>query len=235
MLVVHKRPFYTGLVMALGFAFIMLGMFLPIVRGKTPLQAADDFFNSISKHSSYYIPELREHAQAYKAVPLDMKLTLPDADLAAKAAVVFSADGAQASASGAVITLRGQLGGMLSAALEDADALFNNRGEAAASKYRLDAKEVMYARWLTLKQVYKQLRSAGEFKRASAVEEVLSKGVEVSYNFYGIAPSPVSANVGILSLALVFYLVYTMWWGYAIMWLCDGIGLQMKSSGKREH
>jgi hypothetical protein len=67
------------------------------------------------------------------------------------------------------------------------------------------------------------------------VEEVLSKGVEVSYNYYGITPSPVSKNVGVLSFSLVFYLIYTMWWGYAIMYLCDGFGLQMKSHGKREH
>ena len=93
----------------------------------------------------------------------------------------------------------------------------------------------MYARWSTLKQIYKELREKSDFEKASAVEEVTSKGVEVAYNFYGIIPRPAGANVGILSLALVFYLFYTMWWGDAIMWLCDGIGLQMKASGKREH
>ncbi len=93
----------------------------------------------------------------------------------------------------------------------------------------------MFAWHNTLKGLYKHLKSTSQFEKASAVEEVISKGVEVSYNFYGILPRPVSANVGILTAALIFYLVYTMWWGYAIMWLCDGIGLQMKAAGKREH
>ncbi len=235
MLIVNKRPFYTGLVMALGFTVVMVVMFLPVVGSRTPLEAADDLFNSVAKQSSYYVPELREHAQKYRAAPIDMRLTLPDPEAATQAATVLKADGAEASASGAVVALKGDLGHLLGAAVEDVDAVFNNRGKEVASKYGLGAKEVMFARWLALKQVNKQLKTKSEFEKASAVEEVVSKGVEVAYNFYGIIPKAASANAGILSLALVFYLVYTMWWGYAIMWLCDGIGLEMKASGKREH
>ncbi len=234
MLIVHKRPFYTGLVMAAGFAAVLIVMFLPVIGGRTPLQAADDLFNSVAKHSSYYIPELREHAQAYRDTPLDMRLTLPDAEAAAKAAAVLKSGGAEASANGAVVSLRGSLGRLLGAALDNADTLFKNRGEVASSQ-GLGAKEGMFAWWQVLKQVNKQLRAKGDFQKASDVEEVISKGVEVGYNFYGIQPKAAGAYAGILGLALVFYLVYTMWWGYSIMWLCDGIGLQMKASGKREH
>lgn len=234
MLIVNKRPFYTGLVMALGFTVVMVVMFLPVVGSRTPLEAADDLFNSVAKQSSYYVPELREHAQKYRAAPIDMRLTLPDPEAATQAATVLKADGAEASASGAVLTLKGNLGPLLAKTLDDTEAAFNNSKQVASGP-GLGAKEVMYARWSTLKQIYKQLRAKSEFEKASAVEEVTSKGVEVAYNFYGIVPRAASANVGILSLALVFYLIYTMWWGYAIMWLCDGIGLQMKASGKREH
>ena len=235
MLIVHKRPFYTGLVMAVGFAGVLLIMFLPVVRGQTPLQASDDLFNSVSKHSSYYIPALREHAEAYRSAPLDMRLTLPEGpEVAGNAAAVLKADGAEASANGAVLTLKGNLGPLLAKTLDDTEEAFNNSKDVASGP-GLGAREVMYARWSTLKQVYKELRAKSDFEKAAAVEEVTSKGVEVAYNFYGIVPKAASANVGILSLALVFYLVYTMWWGYAIMWLCDGIGLQMKASGKREH
>lgn len=231
MLIVNKKPFYTGLVMAIGYAAVLVLMFTPVVGGRTPLQAADDLFNSVSKDSSYYIPSLREHADAHRNDRLDMRLTMPDAEAASQAATVLAASGAEASAAGDVVAVKGNLGQLLGAALDDADVAFKNSKEARG----LGAKVTMFAWWNTLKQVYKQLKTSSQFDKASAVEEVISKGVEVSYNFYGIIPKPVAANVLILTAALVFYLVYTMWWGYAIMWLCDGIGLQMKASGKREH
>jgi hypothetical protein len=235
MLVVNKRSFYTGLVMSVGFAAILVFMFLPVVNGRTPLDAADDLFNSVAKQSSYYIPALREHAKTYAGAPIDMRLTLPDAEAAAQVTAVLKAGGAEASTSGTAVTLRGNLGRLLGAALDDADASFTNRAKTAASSHGLGAKEAMFAWWQALKQINKKLKAASDFEKASAVEEVITKGVEVSYNFYGIVPKAVSANTGILSVALIFYLIYTMWWGYAIMWLCDGIGLEMKASSKREH
>jgi hypothetical protein len=235
MLIVNGRSFYTGLSMAAGFGVVLVLLFLPIVRGRTPLAAADDLFNSVAKQSSYFIPELRKHASAHRGMLLDMRLTLPDADAAAKAAEVLGADGIEASATGAVVALRGDLGHLLGAALEDADEMFGNRAGAAGGGHGLGAREAMFARWQALKQLSRQLRTANEFEKASAVEEVITKGLEVSYNFYGITPSPGSAHAGVLGMALVFYLLYTVWWGYAIMWLSDGIGLQMKASGRREH
>lgn len=231
MLVVNKKPFYTGFFMAAAFAAVLVAFFLPILDGRTPLQAADDLFNSVSKDSSYYIPSLREHAEAHKKDQVEVKLSMPDAEAATQAATVIAASGAQATANGATVAVKGNLGQMLNAALDDADVAFKNTKEARGQP----AKVTMFAWHNTLKGLYKHLKASSQFETASAVEEVISKGVEVSYNFYGILPRPVSANVGILTAALIFYLVYTMWWGYAIMWLCDGIGLQMKASGKREH
>lgn len=231
MLIVHKKPFYTGLVMAIGYAIVLVLFFLPVLSGRTPLQAADDLFNSVSKDSSYYIPALREHAAAQKDERLDVKLTMPDAEAAAQAAAVLAASGAEASATKDVLAVKGNLGQLLGAALDDADVAFKNTKEARGQP----AKVTMFAWHNTLKGLQKHLKTSSQFEKASAVEEVISKGVEVAYNFYGILPRPVSANVGILTAALIFYLVYTMWWGYAIMWLCDGIGLQMKAAGKREH
>ncbi len=238
MIVINKRAFSIGVVMAAGFAAVLVTMFLPILSGRTPLEAADEFFNSVSKDSSYYIPSLREHAETYRSAAIDMRLTLPDADAAKKVATVLGASGAEASAVGSVATVRGQLGQLLGAALDDSEMMFHNQGDALAQRRGLPGKEAMLAWWQGLKQMNKQLRASGkpaEIEEASAIEEVVTKGVEVSYNYYGIAPSPVSKNAGTLSFSLVFYLIYTMWWGYAIMYLCDGIGLQMKAHGKREH
>lgn len=236
MLIVHKKPFLTGLFMAFVFVLTMVGMFLPIINGRNVLNAADDLFNSVSKQSSYYIPELRERARKEAAgTAVDFRLTLKDGAYAPQAAKLLGADGAQATAAGNVVSVKGDLGAILAGSLKDADSLFHNRGDAVQQERGIDAKQVMYARWLTLKALTDELKAKRQFDQASATQEVVAKGVEVAYNFYGIVPKAVSSNIGILTFSLVFYLVYTMWWGYAIMWLCDGMGLQMKGHAKREH
>jgi len=32
----------------------------------------------------------------------------------------------------------------------------------------------------------------------------------------------------------VFYVVYTMWWGYGIFFMCEGLGLEMTARKKKE-
>ena len=66
------------------------------------------------------------------------------------------------------------------------------------------------------------------------MSEVIKKGVEVAFNFYGIEPQSVVSKAGILSFALVFYVIYTLWWGVAIFFLFEGFGLQMKAGAKKE-
>jgi hypothetical protein len=40
----------------------------------------------------------------------------------------------------------------------------------------------------------------------------------------------VSDRWGLMSLMLVFYVLYTLWWGYAILYLFAGLGLSMKKA-----
>jgi hypothetical protein len=72
------------------------------------------------------------------------------------------------------------------------------------------------------------------FAEASFLADVVKKGVEVGYNFYGIEPQQASAKAGILSFSLVFYVIYTLWWGYGILFLFEGVGMQMKKGAKKE-
>ncbi len=62
----------------------------------------------------------------------------------------------------------------------------------------------------------------------------MKKGVEVAYNFAKIVPESASSKMGILGFSLVFYVIYTLWWGLAILFLFEGIGLEMKAGAKKE-
>ncbi|RKX62839.1 MAG: hypothetical protein DRP41_06955, partial [Thermodesulfobacteriota bacterium] len=61
------------------------------------------------------------------------------------------------------------------------------------------------------------------------------KGVEASYNFYGVEPEKAGGHVALVSFLLIFYVVYTVWWGFAIYYLFEGLGLKTtKAKVKKE-
>lgn len=78
------------------------------------------------------------------------------------------------------------------------------------------------------------LKGQKKFKEAALVSEVVKRGVELSYNYYGVSPQHAGDRAGILAFALIFYVVYTMWWGFAIFFLFEGIGLKMTKGKKKE-
>ena len=123
---------------------------------------------------------------------------------------------------------------MVQAALEDSQAVFHNQEEKIATKYGYPGKEVLYVWWSAFKSLDKELKKQKMFAAASFLADVVKKGVEVGYNFRGIEPQSASSKAGILSLSLVFYVIYTLWWGYAILFLFEGVGMQMKKGAKKE-
>ena len=53
-----KKLLGVGTIMAIVFIVILAVMFIPIFGGKNAFEAADNFFNSIAKGSTYFIPGL---------------------------------------------------------------------------------------------------------------------------------------------------------------------------------
>ena len=54
------------------------------------------------------------------------------------------------------------------------------------------------------------------------------KAVECSNNYYHIAPQKIGDRFGIVIFSLVFYVVYTLWYGFAIMFMFEGWGLRLE-------
>ena len=73
----------------------------------------------------------------------------------------------------------------------------------------------------------KDLKSQEWFPEARVTSTVVQKGVECSYNFYGIEPRRISDKFWIVILSLVFYVVYTVWYGFALMYMFEGWGLRL--------
>ena len=60
------------------------------------------------------------------------------------------------------------------------------------------------------------------------VAAVNQKAVETAYNYYRIEPQNISDRYGIVIFSLVFYVAYTLWYGFAIMFLFEGWGMRLE-------
>jgi capsid portal protein len=108
--------------------------------------------------------------------------------------------------------------------------MFKNDGKKVADRYGVDEREAMTTWWNTLKAMDKELKKQGKIEEAKMVSDVMKKAVEPAFNFYTIDAQKVTEKAGIMTGLLVFYVMYTMWWGFAIFYLFDGVGLTMKKA-----
>ncbi|MGC8908100.1 MAG: hypothetical protein ACP5M0_11750 [Desulfomonilaceae bacterium] len=234
MLIHDKKTFGLGLILFITFLIVLGIMFSPFFGGENALKASDKLFNSIAKGSTYYIPDLLKKAQAMGDARFEVAIKLKSDELAQKAQKILTTAGNQVSAAGSQMNVKGNLGDALTAALKDSDSMFHNRDSEVAQKYGFSGKEALFVWWNVLKEVEKDLTRQAKFRQAAFVSTVIKKGVEVGYNFFGIAPESALSKAGILTFALVFYVVYTLWWGIAILFLFEGLGLEMKAGAKKE-
>ncbi|MEJ5347331.1 MAG: hypothetical protein WHS46_01395 [Desulfosoma sp.] len=233
-MITNKKMFTLGIVLTVGFFVVLWIMFQPYFGGENAFHAADRLFNTISKGSSYYIPGLQEKAKALEATTVDVKLSVSPEKVRDNVAKLLMTNGIMVAKEGEQLRVQGSLGAILSAAIKDSDSMYHNRGEDLSGRYGIPEKEALFAWWNALKAMDKALKEQKKFKESKEVHEVIARGVEVGYNYYGIAPEKATARAGILTFSLVFYVIYTMWWGFAILYLCEGLGLEMKKGVKKE-
>ena len=234
MLIKDKRAFIKGAVLFVSFFVVLLLMFSPMFGGKNALEAADDLFNSMSKGSTYYIPDLIKKNESYKGASVSLSIKLKDTQMAQKASKLLTTVGATVKEDGAQLSVSGDLGRLVEASLKDSDAMFNNRDTEVTARYGLPGKEALFVWWNVLTQTDRDLTRQKRFKEAKWVSDVVQKGVETGYNFFGIVPQTVGSRAGILTFSLVFYVIYTLWWGVAIMFLFEGVGFELKAGAKKE-
>jgi hypothetical protein len=65
------------------------------------------------------------------------------------------------------------------------------------------------------------------FKEAKLVALVKKKAVETAYNYYGIEAQSIGERYGIVIACLFFYVFYTLWYGFGVMYLFEGLGLNL--------
>jgi hypothetical protein len=211
----------------IGFVIVLILIFTPIFKGMNGLDYLDNLYNSISKGSAYYIPEVREKSNAFADTSIHMTVSLEDQTQAIKTAPLFQTAGAHVVVTDNRLELTANLGKILGNALEDADAMYHNQGDKISGKYGYEEKRVLFHWWKAFNLLEKELKKQKKFKEADMVSLVSKKAVETAYNYYEIEPQGIMDRLGIVIFSLVFYVVYTLWYGFAIMFLFEGWGMRL--------
>jgi hypothetical protein len=239
MIIKNAKTFNIGALFAITFIGVLIAIFSPLFKGQNGLEFADDSFNKLAKGSSYFIPKVAKNNEQFmgKQFSVSIKTDKPedkpgDAEKrAASIAKVFTEAGAKVDISGTTLKVEGDLGQVLASALQDADAMFKNDGEKIRARYGTDDEKKMFRQWHNaLTRMNKEFDKEKKIVESKMVSAVVKKAIEPAYNFYQIDANKVSDHAGMLSGLLVFYIFYTMWWGYAIFYMFEGFGLTMKKA-----
>jgi hypothetical protein len=223
-----------GIFLLLSFAVVLVIIFMPIFgNGRNGLQFSDDFFNSLAKGSSNFMENMRhEVAQPLVGSAFAVDISMDNPEQATKAEALFTQAGAQVTAAGPKLKITGDIGKVLLQAVADAEDAFN--GVKLRAPYNFTTNEAIRTWWFSLKKVADALTKQKAFKQARAIGEIQERSLEPAFNFSGITPARVSDNAFLLIFMLVFYVVYTLWYGYGIYMVCEGIGLGMVKAAKKE-
>ena len=230
-----KSATMIGVVLALSFLVVLFLMFSPLFPGPAGqkvngLDWADDLFNKLSKGSSYFIPKVKEQNGKFIGRPFSAIVAPQKPEEGDSINKLFTLAGCKVETQGTSLKIEGDLGKTMEVILRDSDAMFQNQGQQLVSAYGMPEKEVMKSWWTALSGMDKYFKKNLKIEESKLVSEVMKKAIEPSYNFYKVESQRVADRAGIMIFLLVFYVFYTMWWGYAIFYLFEGVGLTMKKA-----
>jgi len=223
----NKKQFFAGFGLMAAFSVVLVLFFSPVFGGQNGLDYLDKLYNSISKGSAYYVPKVSKEVEVFRGDIIDVTLGMADRQQVEQTAGLFQTPATDIQGSETQIQIKGDLGEILADCLADADAMYYNQGEKLSSEYGYDERRVLYNWWNVLKEMEKDLKRQEKFEEARIVALTVKKAVEPAYNYYSIEPQKISDRLGIVITSLVFYVIYTVWYGFAFMFMFQGWGMKL--------
>jgi hypothetical protein len=105
--------------------------------------------------------------------------------------------------------------------------MFANAEAGIRDRHGYGGRRALFNWWTALHAMEEDLKRQSRFAEAAFVANVKERAVECAFNYFGIEPWKVSDKVGLVLFSLVFYVVYTVWYGYAIIFLLEGWGFTL--------
>jgi hypothetical protein len=230
----NKKTFTIGVVMLLSFVLVYVGMMSPnFGNGRNGLEYADDIFNSLSKGSAYFIKDAQKVADGQKGKNINLTVKASSPADAVKWGKLYTAAGATVTVKESSVTIDGDFGKILGAVVADSDFMYHNDSKSVETKYGYDGREATYNWNSSLKKIDVALKAKSQFQEGSALLKVQQKALEPGYNYYGVEIKKVSENKASLIFLLSFYLIYTLWYGFGLFYLFDGLGIVVAKPKKK--
>jgi len=230
----NKRTFSIGVVMIVSFILCYVGMMSPnFGNGRNGLEFADDMFNSLSKGSAYFIKDAQKVADGQKGKNINLTVKASSPADAEKWGKLYSTAGAAVTVKESSVTINGDYGKILSAVVADSDFMYHNDSKSLENKYGYDGREATNNWNSSLKKIDAALKAKSQFQEEFDLVKVQQKALEPAYNYYGVEIKKVSENKLSLAFLLSFYLVYTVWYGFGLFYLFDGLGIVVAKSKKK--
>ena len=226
-MIANKKLFSMGIIAMVLFIAVLVIIFSPVFKGQNGLEYLDDLYNSISKGSAYYIPKVTAEAENFRGHNITVSLNAGKAQTAEQTRSLFEKSGADVEVRDNKLKVTGDLGRIMENCIEDSNLMYRNDGEKISEKYGYDERQVIYNWWVALKEMDKDLKKQQKYSEAKTVDLIKEKAVETSYNYYKIEPQKISERLWVVIFSLIFYVLYTLWYGFAIMYLFEGWGLQL--------
>jgi len=233
-LVRNKRTFSIGLVMIASFILCYVGMMSPnFGNGRNGLEFADDMFNSLSKGSAYFIKDAQKVADGQKGKSINLTVKAPSAADAVKWGKLYTTADADVTVKDSSVTINGDYGKILGAVVADSDLMYHNDSKSLEKKYGYDGREATNNWNNSLKKIDAALKAKSQFQQEFDLVKVQQKALEPAYNYYGVEIKKVNENKLSLAFLLSFYLLYTVWYGFGLFYLFDGLGIVVSKPKKK--
>jgi hypothetical protein len=227
----NKKEFNGGIALLVIFFIVLFAMFQPLFDGHNAMAYLDNLYNSISKGSAYYVDSLKEEAKIVGDFEVDVTMELKTEAQAAESVVLITTAGAVAEAQGKTLTVKGSYLAILNSCLEDSDKMYHNDAATLKTKYPSyegkDDRLALYNWNAVLGGFDRQLKKQKAFGEAKVAVNIAAKVVETAYNYYKIVPEQIKDKMGIVFFSLAFYVIYTMWYGFGILFVFEGWGLKI--------
>jgi uncharacterized membrane protein YfcA len=236
-IIIDRAKFNLGLVGLAVFGVVLTSALVPWRRNGNLLNRADTFFSRLAKQSVYYVPQARRRTTEIQDARMDFGVRPRDqADLAHIRAIA-SAGGSRTSLTpDGRVRIQGVLGPLSMTALDDADLMFAGKGEQIQAKYGLRATAVIYHWWLIFDSLARRYVQENLSQHAEYCKYVSAKVLEPAYNFRDVPAGRPDGGTTMLLFLLVLYVVYTVWYGMAIMLMFEGLGITATAAkGRKEH
>lgn len=231
-MIANRKEFGGGVVMMVGFWIVFAILLSPVFPGQEKkvnmLDYMDSMYNSISKKSAYYIPEIVKKADQLKGESFSVEIKVEDKKSAPRIATMLRTSGATVVEGEDKLKVSGDLGVVLNGAMADTEMAYNNNGEALLARHGADAKQVMFDWHNTLSTMEKSFTKQEKFTQSTTLNKAKTKAVETAFNYYGIEAQSIKDKAVLVVASLVGYVIYTMWFGFAILFMFEGWGLKLE-------